>query len=105
MTKQNLRKALWPDNPNRALSYLDNKNFGIVTLEKMADLLQCTTDEILRRPESVGVDVEDLPTDTKALYSIIRSQNKTVEVLQEQLRTKDQQISDLIKQLQSNENQ
>ena len=45
-----IRDALWPDTPNRGLGYFNSyKNIRVKYLEIIADTLNCSVDEILRR--------------------------------------------------------
>ena len=112
-----IRDALWPNLPNKGLSYFDSiKNTGIKYVETIADVLGCSVDEILRRPlagssqivagdnnqvgnVNINHDVESLQQIIGAQRQIIEHQDKEIErmnaSMKAQLKAKDQQIEAL----------
>lgn len=122
---KDLRDELWPDKPSRSLSYLNMyKNIGIETVERIADIIGCTLDELVRRevpsPTSVHgnnnqVGNVHINSDVNTLNSIIESQKKLIrhqesEIqrltanMNQQLKAKDEQIDRLIHLAQGNGN-
>lgn len=113
-----IRDALWPDTPNRGLGYFNSyKNIRVKYLEIIADTLNCSVDEILRRtyPAAAGQtisgdnnqvgnvninnDVESLKKIIDAQAQIISHQDEEIKRMErltrEQLNAKDQQINEL----------
>lgn len=121
-----LRDALWPDNINKGLGYFNHtKNITLTTIEQIADVIGCSTDELLRRPtyptslvngNNNQVGNVTVTNDPEALHQIIATQKQIIEHqdseikrletnMQQQLKTKDAQIDRLIKLAQGNGNQ
>lgn len=116
-----IRDALWPTMPNKGLSYFDKtKNTGINYVETIADVLGCSVDEILRRPQPKSSQViagdnnqvgnVNINNDVESLHQIIAAQKQIIEHqdaeikrmeqnAKEQLKVKDQQISSLGKRI------
>ncbi len=119
---KDVRDALWPGTPTKGLSYFTgSRSIGTGTLEKIADVIGCSTDELLRRTIPSGAQVVgnnnsignvNINNDPKSLHQIIAAQQRIIEHQDEeihrmgdQLKTKDQQIDRLIKFAQNGENQ
>lgn len=121
-----LRDALWPDNVNKGLKYFNHtKNITLTTIEQIADVIGCTTDELLRRPvpsmslvsgNNNQVGNVTVTNDPEALHQIIAAQRQIIEHqnseikrmetnMHQQLKVKDAQIDRLIKLAQGNGNQ
>ena len=121
-----LRDALWPDNINKGLGYFNHtKNITLDTIELIADVIGCSTDELLRRPappvslvtgNNNHVGNVTVTNDPEALHQIIAAQRQIIDHqnseikrietnLQKQLKVKDAQIDRLIKLAQNNGNQ
>lgn len=117
-----LRDALWPNNINKGLGYFDKtKKVTLDTLEKVADVIGCSMDELLRRPANqpslvngnnnqvgnvnINNDPETLLQIVSAQKQIIDHQNREIERINSQLKAKDSQIDRLIKLAQTNGNQ
>lgn len=117
-----ISESLWPKATNKGLSYFDKtKNPGVQYIETIADVLQCSVDEILRRPmpashQMVSGDNNQIgnitiTNDVGTLQQIIIIQNKIIERqddeierlnenMKDQLKQKDEQIDRLIKMAQ-----
>jgi hypothetical protein len=113
-----ISKAIWPTNPKRSLVYFDNtENIGVKYIEMISDVLKCSVDEILRRPNFDGKNIiagdnnqvgnVNINSDVDSLKQIIASQQDLIshqkseitrlnETLKTQLKAKDQQIDRLI---------
>ena len=128
-----IRDTLWPDTPTKSLSYFDKtKKISIDTIVKIADRIGCSIDELLRRTVPVSPYVSgnynqvgnvNINNDLGSLQQIIGAQKQIIdhqeaeirrieESYGEQLKAKDQQISELgsridrlIELVQSNGNQ
>lgn len=115
---KDLRDALWPTHPSRSLSYFDQySNIGIETVEKIADVLNCSLDELMRRDNYATPTVQGnnnqvgnvhINSDVRILQSTITAQKKLITQLEKeinrlhenmasQLKAKDEQIERLIK--------
>lgn len=122
-----IRDSLWPDTPNRGLGYFDTyKNIRVKYLEIIADALNCSVDEILRRPipsqgsQMISGDNNHVGNvninNEGSLKKIIDAQNEVISHLDaeikrmermanEQLKIKDQQIDKLIELIKRHEDQ
>lgn len=122
-----IRDSLWPDLPNKSLAYFDQtKKIGIDTLENIADIIGCSTDELLRRHSAVGsqyisgdnnqVGNVNINNDVQMLQQIVSAQKQIIshqeeeihrltDNMNQQLKVKDQQIDELIKRIDGKENQ
>lgn len=122
-----LRDILWPGTSNKSLAYFDGtKNIGVELLEKVADFIGCSTDELLRRPTAIGgqyitgdynqVGNVNINNDVQVLQQIISAQKQIIthqeeeihrltDNMKQQLKVKDQQINELIKRIDGKENQ
>lgn len=122
-----IRDALWPKSTNKSICYFDKtKNIGIKTLEIIADVLGCSTDELLRRPTAIGgqyitgdynqVGNVNINNDVQVLQQIISAQKQIIthqeeeirrltDNMKQQLKVKDQQINELIKRIDGKKNQ
>ena len=121
-----LRDALWPENINKGLGYFNKtKNITLTTIEQIADVIGCSTDELLRRPSlpmslvtgnNNQVGNVTVTNDPEALHQIIAAQRQIIEHqnseikrmetnMHQQLKVKDAQIDRLIKLAQNNGNQ
>ena len=116
-----IRDVLWPRSKKKQLGYFNyTKNPGVEYIEKIADTLNCSVDELLRRPfyrtnqhitgdnnqvgnVNINNDVESLNMIIKSQSQVINHQDEEIERLNHQLKTKDQQIDRLIKLAQGNE--
>ena len=111
-----IRDALWPDTPTKSLGYFDKtKKIGIDTIVKIADVIGCPIDELLRRQVPISPFVSgnnnqignvNITNDPESLHQIIAAQKQIIDhqnaeikrmeqSAREQLKVKDQQISDL----------
>lgn len=111
-----VRDALWPASQGKSLKYLDTvKNLGIDKAIIIADVIGCSTDELLRRsfpftPLVAGnhnqVGNVNITNDPESLQQIIAAQKQIIDhqeaeikrmeiSTREQLKVKDQQISEL----------
>ena len=111
-----VRDDLWPELPSKSLSYLNGvKNLGVNTAIKIADVIGCSVDELLRRQTPVPpfvlgnhnqVGNVSITNDPESLQQIIAAQKQIIEhqdaeikrmeqTTKEQLKVKDQQISEL----------
>lgn len=122
-----VRDVLWPNSKSKSLVYLNStKNIGIESLEKIADILGCSTDELLRRPTAIGsqyisgdnnqVGNVNINNDVQMLQQIVSAQKQIIshqeeeihrltDNMNQQLKVKDQQIDELIKRIDGKENQ
>lgn len=114
-----VRDALWPEHKTRGLGYFDQyENVRVKYAEIIADELQCTVDEVLRRPipqhtgqmiagdnnqvgnVNINSDVESLKQIIEAQRQIISHQDAEIKRMEqntkEQLKVKDRQIDRLI---------
>jgi NADPH-dependent 7-cyano-7-deazaguanine reductase QueF len=124
-TPKEVRDQLWPEHPTRSLSYLNTyENFRVFTVEKIADVIGCTLDELVRREVPYPTNVSGnnnqvgnvhINSDVKSLNSIIESQKKLIkhqeseiqrisDQMKQQLKVKDEQIDRLIHLAQGNGN-
>jgi hypothetical protein len=115
-----VRDALWPDTPTKSLTYLNGvQNMGVQTAITIADVLGCSVDELLRRPTpstalvsgnnnhvgnvSISNDPDTLLQIISAQKQIITHQEAEIKRMEqstkEQLKVKDQQISELGKRI------
>lgn len=123
-----VRDALWPEAPSKSLTYFDKvQSIGISTAEKVADVIGCSMDELIRRRVPVPVPSfvsgnnnhvgnVNISNDPNALLQIINAQKQIIdhqdaeimrmtESFNQQLSAKDQQIDRLIKLAQGDGNQ
>lgn len=114
-----VRDALWPTNTNKGLGYFDkNKNIKLDTLNTIAETIGCGYDELLRYPHGQGFVHGDnnqvgnvtITNDPESLHQIIAAQKQIIDhqnaeikrmeqSTREQLKVKDQQISNLGKRI------
>jgi peptidoglycan hydrolase CwlO-like protein len=109
-----IRDVLWPNSKKKQLGYFNyTKNPGVDYVEKIADVLNCSVDELLRRPlyrtqqitgdnnqvgnVNINNDVESLNMIIRSQSQVIAHQDEEIDRLNHQLKTKDQQIDRLIK--------
>ena len=126
-----VRDVLWPKTPSKSLSYLNKvQSLGIEMTIKIADVLGCSLDEVVRRPYNTTMFVnegfgreEDVLTNGEPLHRIIASQKQIIDrqdseikriekLTHDQLDMKDKQILELgsridklIEVVQNHENQ
>ena len=126
-----VRDVLWPKTPSKSLSYLNKvQSLGIEMTIKIADVLGCSLDEVVRRPYNTTMFVnegfgreEDELTTGEPLHRIIASQKQIIDrqdseikriekLTHDQLDMKDKQILELgsridklIEVVQNHENQ
>lgn len=109
-----VRDVLWPKTPSKSLSYLNKvQSLGIEMTIKIADVLGCSLDEVVRRPYNTTMFVnegfcreEDELTNGEPLHRIIASQKQIIDrqdneikriekLTHDQLDMKDKQILEL----------
>lgn len=126
-----VRDVLWPKTPSKSLSYLNKvQSLGIEMTIKIADVLGCSLDEVVRRSYNTTMFVnegfgreEDVLTNGEPLHRIIASQKQIIDrqdneikriekLTHDQLDMKDKQILELgsridklIEVVQNHENQ
>lgn len=121
-----LRDNLWPEEKTRGLSYFNKgKTATIKNLEMIADIIGCSTDEILRRAPigsqiisgdnnqvgnvTVQNDVEHMRMTIVHQNELIKNMKDEIKRMQrmyeQQLKAKDNQINSLIEFSKSTENQ
>ena len=126
-----VRDVLWPKTPSKSLSYLNKvQSLGIEMTIKIADVLGCSLDEVVRMPYNTTMFVnegfgreEDELTTGEPLHRIIASQKQIIDrqdneikriekLTHDQLDMKDKQILELgsridklIEVVQNHENQ
>lgn len=109
-----VRDVLWPKTPSKSLSYLNKvQSLGIEMTIKIADVLGCSLDEVVRRSYNTTMFVnegfgreEDELTNGEPLHRIIASQKQIIDrqdseikriekLTHDQLDMKDKQILEL----------
>ncbi len=121
-----LRDNLWPEEKTRGLSYFNKgKTATIKNLEMIADIIGCSTDEILRRVPigsqiisgdnnqvgnvTVQNDVEHMRMTIVHQNELIKNMKDEIKRMQrmyeQQLKAKDNQINSLIEFSKTTENQ
>lgn len=111
---KSVRDVLWPESPTKSLTYFDaTKNPGIDYLEKIADTIGCTTDEILRRPTGTQVITGNnnqvgnvnINSDITALQEQVCAYKKLIKYQEDEIQMLKDRVDRLIKLAQDNGNQ